>query len=210
MRPSRPSPGPAGTGPARSRSASCRRRLRPTRRAVAYAIGRRVGTAVERNRDPAPAPRRGRRLHADELVPGGAYLFGADRAVLTVAVRRPRVPRSRARSRGAAEVTLVTAPPHRRAAAAGATSPSARLLMLPIRGWRLISVHLPPRCRFHPSCSQYALDALDPPRRRRGAAGSPSGASAAATRGTTAASTPSREPNVRSSRVRSADVTEES
>jgi len=36
----------------------------------------------------------------------------------------------------------------------------ARLLMLPIRAWRLVSVHLPPRCRFYPSCSQYALDAL--------------------------------------------------
>jgi hypothetical protein len=42
-----------------------------------------------------------------------------------------------------------------------ASSPLTRLLLLPIRGYqRFISPAYPPVCRFTPSCSQYALEAI--------------------------------------------------
>lgn len=34
-------------------------------------------------------------------------------------------------------------------------------LSLPIKGWRLISPAFGPRCRYLPSCSEYALTAIE-------------------------------------------------
>lgn len=37
---------------------------------------------------------------------------------------------------------------------------SRETVLAPVHAWRLVSRLLPPRCKYHPSCSQYCLDAV--------------------------------------------------
>lgn len=54
-----------------------------------------------------------------------------------------------------------TREPSTRAGDAARPGPLAWVLLLPVRLYRaVISPLIPPRCRFYPSCSAYAVDAL--------------------------------------------------
>lgn len=47
-------------------------------------------------------------------------------------------------------------------------SPAARLAHLAVRGYRSVTAGRPPACRYDPSCSTYALEALERHGARRG------------------------------------------
>ena len=119
----------------------------------AYAIGRPVGPAVVRNR-----VRRRLRAAAREIdvarsgLPAGAYLVSvrpaAAQATVRLAPRRPRVGAGRGGRRPAL-------PP------GGPMTPAARLLHRGVRLYQRVTDGRPSPCRYVPTCSNYALDALE-------------------------------------------------
>ncbi|MGH9156144.1 MAG: membrane protein insertion efficiency factor YidD [Acidimicrobiales bacterium] len=48
-------------------------------------------------------------------------------------------------------------------------SPAAQLLALPVRGWQVVRAGRLSPCRYAPTCSAYALEALERHGARRGA-----------------------------------------
>lgn len=153
---------------------------RPASARAGFVVPRTVGTAVERNR----VRRRLQHLirpHLDRLPPGSDLVVRAlpgaagyphdrlkadlDAAIAAASSRRPR-PEGRRRStevspakpdasdRSAGETGL-------RQVAAVATRLAVRVLLAPIAAYRRwISPALPPRCRFYPTCSEYAVTAI--------------------------------------------------
>ena len=149
------------------------RALPASGRATSVALGRRPGYLPGRRAAPArPGPRPGRRSRP----PGRPEIIDRRRAF----DRRPAFDPRRALDRygvlvwcrisdraGDGSVTgpVLAGAPVR--STAGVTDPAprgsllARALILPIRGYQtFISPALPPTCRYYPSCSAYAVEAL--------------------------------------------------
>ena len=147
-----------------------------------YAVGRRVGTAVARNR----VRRRLRAVvaaRAPEL-PGGAYLVSAGPgaialrpAELEVALTQAmqRATRRRRRHAPGGEAMRTTEPgtaallerparselDRRGSRISRARGRSARAIVALIRTYQLARTGRPTGCRFTPSCSSYAIEAVE-------------------------------------------------
>ena len=128
----------------------------PPTAAIAWAIPRRVGSAVVRNR----VRRRLRALVADEHraapLPAGAYVFHVDPLAADMTLRIVVGDAPRLADRGSP--------------AGDRMSPTARVLRRSVLVYQAFRAGRPSPCRFVPSCSTYALEALETHGALRGSA----------------------------------------
>lgn len=128
---------------------------------AAVVAGRRVGGAVARNR----AKRRIRAALERHGVPPGLDVVVVAKAE-AVTAPFPALEReyvtlcSRLTARLGADGVSGAGGPRTGGAARGPGSLAAQLLVALVQAYRLVPKPGPPRCRFEPSCSAYALEAL--------------------------------------------------